>query len=48
MLGDECHLDLDAGAVVRGLPFQNVLVEQFEIERVPRTRGTMYRGSAMK
>jgi SAM-dependent methyltransferase len=48
VLGDGCRLDLDIEEVVRVPPFDQVGVERFEVERVPRTHGTMYRGSAMK
>ncbi len=48
VLGDGCRLDLDIEAVVRSQPFERVEVERFEIDKIPRTHGTMYRGSAMK
>jgi len=48
LLGDGCRLDLEVEAVVRAQPFRRVQVERFEMERVPRTHGTMYRGSAVK
>jgi SAM-dependent methyltransferase len=48
LLGDGCRLDLDVEAVVRGQPFHRVEVERFEMERVPRTHGTMYRGFGVK
>jgi hypothetical protein len=41
-------LDLDVDGVVRGQPFGDVEVERFEMERTPRTHGTMYRGMAVK
>jgi SAM-dependent methyltransferase len=47
-LGDGCRLDLDVESVVRGAPFRAVEVERFEMERVPRTHGTMYRGTATR
>ena len=48
VLGDGCRLDLDVESIVRGEPFLEVGVERFEMERVPRTHGTMYRGSATR
>ena len=47
-LGDGCRLDLDVEALVRGEPFRQVEVERFEMDRVPRTHGTMYRGSGTR
>jgi ubiquinone/menaquinone biosynthesis C-methylase UbiE len=48
VLGDGCRLDLDVEAVVRSQPFRDMAVQRFEMERVPRTHGTMYRGVATK
>jgi ubiquinone/menaquinone biosynthesis C-methylase UbiE len=48
VIGDGCRLDLDVEGIVRGQPFGNVEVERFEMERTPRTHGTMYRGAAVK
>lgn len=48
MLGDGCRLDLDVPALVGSRPFADRHVERFEMERVPRTHGTMYRGRAVK
>jgi SAM-dependent methyltransferase len=48
LLADGCRLDLDIEAVVRGQPFGQVEVERFEIEGLPRTHGTMYRGFGVK
>ena len=47
-LADGCRLDLDVEAVVRGQPFSQVRVARFEMEKLPRTHGTMYRGWAVK
>lgn len=47
-LGDGCRLDLDVPAVVGSQPFAEIRVEQFEMERVPRTHGSLYRGWAVK
>ncbi len=48
LLGDGCRLDLDVSALVGSRPFADLVVERFEMERVPRTHGTMYRGRAVK
>ena len=48
VLADGCRLDLDVEAVVRGQPFGQVEVERFEMDGLPRTHGTMYRGWAVK
>jgi SAM-dependent methyltransferase len=48
LLGDGCRLDLDVPAIVDSQPFNDVQVERFEMERMPRTHGTMYRGVATK
>jgi SAM-dependent methyltransferase len=47
-LADGCRLDLDVEAVVRGQPFRDVKVDRFELERTPRSHGTLYRGVATK
>ena len=48
VLPDGCRLVLDVEATVRGQPFRRVEVERFVMEKLPRTHGTMYRGSAVK
>jgi ubiquinone/menaquinone biosynthesis C-methylase UbiE len=48
LLGDGCRLDLDVPALLRGQSFVDVRVERFEMEGVPRTHGTMYRGVATR
>jgi hypothetical protein len=47
-LGDGCRLDLDVEAVVRGQPFGQIEVVRFEMERLPRTHGTMYWGCGVR
>lgn len=47
-VGDGCRLDLDMPALVRASPFGEVSIEQFLMEWVPRTHGTMYRGVATR
>jgi ubiquinone/menaquinone biosynthesis C-methylase UbiE len=48
ILAEGCRLDLDVEAVVRTQPFESIAIDRFEIERIPRTHGTMHRGVAMK
>lgn len=48
LLGDGCRLDLDVEAVVRGQHFCQIMVERFEMDGLPRTHGTMYRGFGVK
>jgi SAM-dependent methyltransferase len=48
MLAEGCRLDLDVEAVVRTQPFESIAIDRFEMERIPRTHGTMHRGVAAK
>lgn len=48
LLGDGCRLDLDVPTIVGSQPFADLRVDRFEMERVPRTHGTMYRGVVTK
>lgn len=48
ILGDGCRLDLDVPAIVGSQPFADMRFDRFEMERVARTHGTMYRGVAVK
>ena len=48
VLGGGCRLDLDVPALVSSRAFADLKVERFEMERVPRTHGTLYRGVATK
>ncbi len=48
LLGDGCRLDLDVPAIVGSQPFADLRFDRFEMERVPRTHGTMYRGVAVR
>jgi ubiquinone/menaquinone biosynthesis C-methylase UbiE len=47
-LAGGCHLDRDMRALISAQPFASVQVDEFYIERTPRTHGYMYRGVAMK
>jgi ubiquinone/menaquinone biosynthesis C-methylase UbiE len=47
-LSDGCRLDLDVLAVVGRRSFADVQSERFLLEWMPRTHGTIYRGTAFK
>ena len=47
-LANGCHLDRNMKALVAAQPFASVEVEQFYLERTPRTHGYLYRGAATK
>jgi ubiquinone/menaquinone biosynthesis C-methylase UbiE len=47
-LAGGCHLDRDMRALVTAQPFASVQLDEFYIEKTPRTHGYMYRGVAMK
>ena len=47
-LANGCHLDRDMKALVVAQPFAPVEVEEFYLERTPRTHGYLYRGVATK
>ena len=47
-LANGCHLDRNMKALVASQPFAAVDVEEFYLERTPKTHGYMYRGIATK
>jgi ubiquinone/menaquinone biosynthesis C-methylase UbiE len=47
-LANGCHLDRNMKELVASQPFTSVEVEEFYLERTPRTHGYMYRGIATK
>jgi ubiquinone/menaquinone biosynthesis C-methylase UbiE len=47
-LGDGCRLDRDIRALVESAPFAEINVDEFYLERVPRTHGYIYRGTAAR
>jgi ubiquinone/menaquinone biosynthesis C-methylase UbiE len=47
-LAGGCHLDRDMRALVSAQPFASVQVDEFYIEKTPRTHGYLYRGIATK
>jgi ubiquinone/menaquinone biosynthesis C-methylase UbiE len=47
-LANGCHLDRNMKALVAAQHFASVEVEEFYLERTPKTHGSMYRGVATK
>lgn len=47
-LADGCRLDRDVRVLVAAPPFASVEVENFYLERAPRTHGYLYLGTAVK
>jgi ubiquinone/menaquinone biosynthesis C-methylase UbiE len=47
VIGDGCHLDRDIQTLVKK-QFQDVKVEQFDMEHAPKTHGHLYQGIATK
>jgi ubiquinone/menaquinone biosynthesis C-methylase UbiE len=47
-LADGCRLDRNMKELVAACPFSSVEVEEFYLERTPRTHGYLYRGMARK
>ena len=47
-LAGGCHLDRDMRALVSAQPFASVKMDEFYIEKIPKTHGYMYRGIATK
>jgi ubiquinone/menaquinone biosynthesis C-methylase UbiE len=48
LLAGGCHLDRDMRALVSAQPFASVQMDEFYIEKTPKTHGYMYRGVATK
>ena len=47
-IADGCRLDLDIEGLLRTGSFNEIRVERFQLERIPRIVGSMYRGVAVK
>ena len=47
-LADGCRLDRNMKALISAQPFSAVDVEEFYLEKTPKTHGYLYRGSARK
>lgn len=48
LLADNCHLDRNIQGLIEQQPFQSVDLEEFYLEKTPRTHGYIYRGEAKK
>jgi ubiquinone/menaquinone biosynthesis C-methylase UbiE len=48
LVGDNCHLDRNIKQLVGQQPFQTVEIEEFYLEKTPKTHGYLYKGVAMK
>ena len=47
-LAGGCHLDRDMRALVRAQPFCSLKIDEFYLEKIPKTHGYMSRGMARK
>jgi ubiquinone/menaquinone biosynthesis C-methylase UbiE len=47
-LGGGCRLDRDIRGLVASVPFAEIEIDEFYLERVPRTHGYIYLGAAVK
>jgi hypothetical protein len=47
-LADGCRLDRNMKELVAAQPFSSLEVEEFYLQRTPRTHGYLYRGVARK
>ena len=47
-LAGGCHLDRDMRALVSAQPFTSVQMDEFYMEKTPKTHGYMYRGIGTK
>ena len=47
-LAGGCHLDRDMRVLVTAEPFASVELDEFDMEKTPRTHGHMYRGVGTK
>lgn len=48
LLGDNCHLDRNIPELVKQQPFRSVELEEFYLEKTPKTHGYIYRGMAIR
>jgi len=47
-LAGGCHLDRNIKELIKDQPFSNVEVDEFYLERTPKTHGYLFKGSAMR
>lgn len=48
LLGGNCHLDRNIEELVKQQPFRSVELDEFYLEKTPKTHGYIYRGMAIK
>jgi hypothetical protein len=48
LLGDNCHLTRDVRELVGRRPYREASIEEFYMEKTPRTHGYVYLGTATK
>jgi ubiquinone/menaquinone biosynthesis C-methylase UbiE len=48
ILGSGCRLDLDVQRELSRLPLDSIRIDNFYLEKTPRTHGYLYRGTATK
>ena len=48
LLADNCHLDRDVRRLVEQQPYESIQIEDFYLEKVPRTHGYISKGVAIK
>ena len=48
LLAGGCHLDRNIRALVTAQPFASLEMDEFYIEKTPKTHGYLYRGIATK
>jgi len=48
LLADNCHLDRNVRELVGRQPFQSIEIEEFYLEKSPRTHGYISKGTAVK
>ena len=47
-LADGCRLDRNIRELIAAQPFSSVAIEEFDLEKTPKTHGHLYRGIAIK
>jgi hypothetical protein len=47
-LADGCHVDRNMRELVGSCPYSSLEIEEFYLEKMPRTHGYIYRGIATK
>ena len=47
-LGDGCHLNRNMRSIIASQPFSTITTDEFYLDKVPRTHGYLYRGTASR